>query len=44
MIRWLAMQLLMTYHHNFVRHLIEGNATSHFSAEGHDYRPYQPGR
>ncbi len=22
--RWLAMQLLMTYHHNFVRHLIEG--------------------
>lgn len=21
---WLAMQLLMTYHHNFVRHLIEG--------------------
>ncbi len=24
MIRWLAMQLLMTYYHNFVRHLIEG--------------------
>lgn len=23
--RWLAMQLLMTYHHNFVRHLIEGD-------------------
>ncbi|HSL94196.1 MAG TPA: oligoendopeptidase F [Bacillota bacterium] len=22
--RWLIMQLLMTYHHNFVRHLIEG--------------------
>ena len=22
--RWLAMQLLMTYYHNFVRHLIEG--------------------
>lgn len=22
--RWLAMQFLMTYHHNFVRHLIEG--------------------
>ncbi len=22
--RWLAMQLLTTYHHNFVRHLIEG--------------------
>jgi oligoendopeptidase F len=22
--RWLAMQLLMIYHHNFVRHLIEG--------------------
>ncbi len=22
--RWLLMQLLMTYHHNFVRHLIEG--------------------
>lgn len=22
--RWLNMQLLMTYHHNFVRHLIEG--------------------
>ncbi|NLN83258.1 MAG: oligoendopeptidase F [Firmicutes bacterium] len=22
--RWLVMQLLMTYHHNFVRHLIEG--------------------
>ena len=21
---WLNMQLLMTYHHNFVRHLIEG--------------------
>ncbi len=24
MLRWLNMQLLMTYHHNFVRHLIEG--------------------
>lgn len=24
MTRWLNMQLLMTYHHNFVRHLIEG--------------------
>ncbi|MGE5654915.1 MAG: M3 family metallopeptidase, partial [Bacillota bacterium] len=24
MLRWLNVQLLMTYHHNFVRHLIEG--------------------
>ncbi|NLK09019.1 MAG: oligoendopeptidase F [Firmicutes bacterium] len=36
--RWLAMQLLMTYHHNFVRHLIEGELQRriyHLAEDGH---------
>lgn len=39
MIRWLAMQLLMTYHHNFVRHLIEGELQRRIFAMAEEGQP-----
>ena len=29
--RWLIMQFLKTYHHNFVRHLIEANSSAAYA-------------